>query len=153
MLFEHAGYFVVLLRALLEQCIPPSAAGLLPPASAKWQVSACIPWATEEQHEPHGLILHCSPKWGSLWERWVNSVSSVSELFQQQKQVKVLFVNRFIVVHRCWKYWHLETLPDANQGPSSNEWPACKSRSPSSSGCSDLSPSDPIRIPVRRQHV
>lgn len=60
MLFEHAGYFV-LPRGLSEQCIPLSAAGLPPPASAKWQVSVCIPWVREEQQEAHGVLLHRFP--------------------------------------------------------------------------------------------
>lgn len=121
--------FLSALGVLLSCCVACHSRAVHPSeccraASTKWWISVCISWMREELHEPHGVILHRSPNISS------NSVHSVSDLFQQQKQMKVLFVNKFIVVHWCWKYWHVEALPDANQGPSSNEWPACKSHSP-----------------------
>lgn len=44
-----------------EQCIPLSAAGLLPPVSAKWWISVCVPWGMEEQCNPCGLLCIALP--------------------------------------------------------------------------------------------
>lgn len=60
-------------------------------------------------------------------------------------KVTVLFITRFIVALQCWKYWQLKTFSETNQGPSSNECLACKSRGPSPSGFSAL------QIPFKSQ--
>lgn len=50
---------------------------------------------------PGGYPASCSARPAPLAVRRVDSVPAVSDLFQQPKQVEVLFVQRFFVV--CWK--------------------------------------------------